>query len=430
MSVLSVTPEATAGIIEHRIVEQRTYKTPIAMSIAVFALALIYLLMPRHGIAQFQLAQSRDTFQIPMAQVPGMPFAWITLALATILVAIAFWLAYRFQKLPLWAIGIFALLALAGFLAWAAAGSIGFINVVGLLSGSIMVAIPLIFGALGGVIGERSGVVNIAIEAQLLMAAFTGAVTGSITGNAWVGLLAAMVAGLAVAALLGVFAIKYKVDQVIVGVVLNVLVAGITTFLWRAWLQTDSTALNRTDMIRFQSIRIPGLSSIPIIGPALFDQNIIVYLMYLAVAGVWFGLYRTKWGLRTRAVGEHPKAADTVGIKVQRTRWIAVLLAGAIVGIGGASYTLVTNSSFEREMTAGFGFIALAAVIFGNWNPVRASFAGLLFGFAINLRVALQAVGSPVPSQFMLMVPYVVTLIAVAGLVGRSRAPAAVGSAY
>jgi len=167
-----------------------------------------------------------------------------------------------------------------------------------------------------------------------------------------------------------------------------------------------------------------------VIGPALFRQTILVYVMYITVPIVWFALYRTRWGLRLRAVGEHPQAADTVGIKVERVRYRALAIAGAVVGIGGAYYTMVSVQSFGREMTAGAGYIALAAVIFGKWDPVRAALAALLFGAATNLQGTLSVVGAPVPSQFMLMLPYVVTILAVAGFVGRSRAPAADGTPY
>jgi simple sugar transport system permease protein len=325
---------------------------------------------------------------------------------------------------------IYALVALVGFLAWAGAGAPAAVNIISLFAGAVAIAIPLVFGALGGVIGEKAGVVNIAIEAQLLMAAFTAAVVGTLTGSAWAGVVAAMVAGFAVAALLGFFTIKYKVNQVVVGVVINVLVSGFTTFLFQQWLVPNVTTVNDTRAILFPSVAVPLLSEIPIIGPILFNQNVIAYIMYIAVAAVWFALYRTRWGLRLRAVGEHPKAADTMGVKVNGTRWRAILIAGAIVGIGGSYFTLVSSLRFNWEMTNGMGYIALAAVIFGNWNPLRASMAALLFGFAMNLNNALSLLATPVPSQFLLMLPYAVTLLAVAGLVGKSRAPAADGVPY
>ena len=182
--------------------------------------------------------------------------------------------------------------------------------------------------------------------------------------------------------------------------------------------------------VRFSRIEIPLLSDIPIIGPVLFNQTFIVYLMFITVAIVAWGLYRTKWGLRVRAVGEHPQAADTVGIKVNSTRFWNVLLAGAIAGIGGAYFTLVSVPQFGKDMTAGLGFIALAAVIFGRWDPIRATLAALLFGFATNLQNLLSILKTPIPGEFMLMLPYVVTLLAVAGFAGQIRGPAASGKPY
>ncbi|HKH07654.1 MAG TPA: ABC transporter permease, partial [Agromyces sp.] len=283
----------------------------------------------------------------------------------------------------------------------------------------------------------RAGVVNIAIEGQLLAGAFTAAIVASIvtssTGQGWLGLLAgtigAMVAGMLVGMVLAAFAIKYFVDQVIVGVVLNVLVIGLTSFFFSQVLAPNAAQLNNTAQ-RFERLPIPLLSEIPIIGPVLFRQTIIVYLMYIAVVVVYIGLFHTKWGLRVRAVGEHPQAADTVGINVNRTRFWNVALAGAIAGLGGTFFTIGSGIAFNKEMTAGAGFIALAAVIFGQWDPIKATLAALLFGFASNLQNTLSVIGSPVPSEFMLMLPYVVTIFAVAGFVGRSRAPAADGKPY
>ncbi|MCW2791305.1 MAG: beta-methylgalactoside transporter inner rane component, partial [Nocardioides sp.] len=327
---------------------------------------------------------------------------------------------------PMWLVIVYAVAWMVGFLTWAATG--GTIPVVGLLSGSLALAVPLVFGALGGVLGERSGVVNIAIDGQLLAGAFAAAMVGSALGSTWAGLVAAMVAGTLVALILGLFAITYLVDQVIVGVVLNVLVIGLTSFMFTQVLAPNAETLNSPP--RFTAVAIPVLGDIPLIGPIFFRQSAVVYLLYIAVAVVTWSLYRTRWGLRVRAVGEHPTAADTVGINVIRTRYRTILVAGAVAGMGGAFYTLVSVPQFNREMTGGAGYIALAAVIFGKWDPIRATLAALLFGFASNLQGVLSDIGSPVPSEFMLMLPYVVTIFAVAGLVGRSRPPAADGIPY
>ena len=386
---------------------------------------LLLLLAPREGDANFRFSAEGDWIRIPDVSVPGMTVAWVGAVVMIAVTVAAFLYIRRHRPAPLWLAVVFAVFALVGFLAWAGAGSPRDFSVVRLFSGAILLAVPLVFGALGGVIGERAGVVNIAIEAQLLASAFTAAIAASITDSPIVGLIAAILAGALVALVLGVFTITYRVEQVIVGVVLNVLVIGLTSFFYSQVLVPEAQTLNSTT--RFRPLAIPVLSEIPILGPAVFRQSVLVYLMYLVVPLVWFALFRTKWGLRVRAVGEHPKAADTVGIRVERTRYIAVLIAGAVVGLGGAYYTVVSVSSFGKEMTAGAGFIALAAVIFGKWDPLRATLAALLFGFASNLEGALSVVDAPVPSQFMLMLPYVVTLLAVAGLVGRSRAPAADG---
>ncbi|MFC4630462.1 ABC transporter permease [Promicromonospora alba] len=405
-----------------------TWKTA-GVLLAVTALyALLLVAVPRSGDTRFLLSQRSDAFQIPVIVLPSATLAWVCGAVMLAVTAFATVRTARGSRTPLWPVALFALAGLIGFLAWAGAGSPRDLSIVGLIGGAVLWSVPFVYGALGGVIGERAGVVNIAIEAQLLGAAFTAAVVSSITNSPLAGLVAAVLAGALVALVLGLFAITYHVNQVIVGVVLNVLVVGLTSFLYSQVLVPNAEQLNSTT--RFSAIPIPLLSDIPVLGPVLFRQPLLIYLMFLAVPAVWYALNRTRWGLRLRAVGEHPKAADTVGINVVRTRYNAVLVAGAVAGLGGAFYTTVNLSQFGENMTSGAGYIALAAVIFGKWDPVRAAFAGLLFGFASNLQNVLSVVGSPVPSQFMLMIPYVVTLLAVAGLVGRSRPPAASGEPY
>ena len=415
-----------SDIDQPRVVAVVSWKAPIIFGIFTVLFALLPLLVPRPGMTTFRLAEQNAAIAVPDVLLPATPTAWIAVVLLALCTGYAALTVRAHRRLPLWLIVVYVAVLLIGFLAWAGAGAT--LPMIGLLAGALALATPLIFGALGGVIGERAGVVNIAIEAQMLAGAFTAAIAGSLAGKPWAGLVAAMLAGVLVALVLGVFTITYYVDQVIVGVVLNVLVIGITTFLFRQVLAPNTEALNSPET--FAVVPIPLLSEIPLIGPILFQQSFIVYLMYAVVALVWFGLYRTRWGLRLRAVGEHPQAADTVGIKVAATRYRAVLLGGAVAGLGGAFYTLVSVPRFNQEMTAGAGFIALAAVIFGKWDPIRATLAALLFGFATNLQGVLSVIGSPVPSQFMLMLPYVVTIFAVAGLVGRSRPPAADGEPY
>ncbi|MBC7589550.1 MAG: ABC transporter permease [Salinibacterium sp.] len=404
----------------------KNWKPPIGLGAFAIVALLLFTIGAREGITTFRLSTDRDLIQLPVVSA--------NVAIVTIVVVILLFLAaafsamrsYQAKKSPLWLTALFAVLFLVAFLTWAAAGAT--IPVPGLLVGAVGLSAPLIFGALGGVISERVGVVNVAIEGQLLAGAFASAVVASITQQAVAGLFAAIIAGVLVSFVLATFSIKYIVDQVIVGVVLNVLVIGLTSFLFSKLLSPNAALLNSPP--RFPRLPIPLLSEIPILGPVLFRQTIILYIMYVAIAAVWFALFKTKWGLRLRAVGEHPQAADTVGINVNRTRFWNVSLAGAIAGLGGAYFTLGSVGAFNKEMTAGAGFIALAAVIFGRWDPIRATLAALLFGFASNLQSVLSIVGSPVPSQFMLMLPYLVTIFAVAGLVGQVRAPAASGKAY
>ena len=401
-------------------------KLPVALGVLTLLLAAILLGSPHSGKTTFQLSAESDFVTLPDIVVPSGPTAWLMVVICLALTAEAVRRLLTHQRQPGWIPIVFAIAWMAGFLSWAAVD--GRILMVSLFGGAVALAVPLVFGALGGVLGERAGVVNIAIEGQLLLGAFAAAIAASTTGSPWAGLVAAAVAGALVALVLGLFAITYFVDQVIVGVVLNVLVLGLTNFLFRQLLTPNAETLNSPD--RFQRLPIPILGEIPLIGPIFFRQTPLVYLLYIVVVVVAYALYRTRWGLRVRAVGEHPKAADTVGIKVNRTRYRTLLLAGAIAGAGGAYYSLVSVSQFNREMTGGAGFIALAAVIFGKWDPIRATLAALLFGFATNLQGVLSAIGSPVPSQFMLMLPYLVTIFAVAGLVGRSRPPAADGVPY
>ncbi|WP_406107193.1 ABC transporter permease [Micromonospora globbae] len=316
------------------------------------------------------------------------------------------------------------------FLCWqvsAAPAGQNFMPLVNIIRGTFILALPLIFGALAGVLCERSGVVNVAIEGQLLMGAFSGALFGSISGNVWVGLVAAAIGGAFISLLLAIFSIRYLVDQVVMGIVLNLLSVGVTGFLYERLMQTNTERYNSAP--RFSNWEIPLLKDIPVIGPALFRGNIFLYLGLLLVLVIHIALFRTRWGLRTRSVGEHPTAADTLGVRVLGLRYRNVLLAGVVAGIGGASYTLALYS-FTKNMIGGKGFIALAALIFGRWNPTGALLAALFFGFADQLATYLSTINSVIPSQFLAMLPYLATILAVAGLVGRVRAPAADGKPY
>jgi simple sugar transport system permease protein len=334
----------------------------------------------------------------------------------------------RFRQEKSLSIGsfLFGFGTIMAFLCWAAAGK--FIPFTGLLQGAIMLSVPLIFGSMSGLLCEKSGVINIAIEGQLLFAAFVSAVVASVTQNIIMGLVVAPLAGALVSLILAYFSIKYQVDQVILGFVINVLVLGLTGFFYTKLLIPNEETWNAGGS--FSTIPIPLLSKIPVIGPTLFNQTIIVYLMYAFVIFIQVALFKTRWGLRTRAIGELPIAADSVGIDVNKLRFKNVMFAGLVAGTGGAYFTVGAVGPFSKEMTAGAGFIALACLIFGKWTPKGAILAALFFGFANNLQGNLSIIGTAIPSEFMLMIPYVATIIAVSGVVGRVRAPAADGIPY
>jgi len=318
-----------------------------------------------------------------------------------------------------------------GFLCWAMSGRDGAsLDVVQLLRSTVFLATPLILGALAGVLGERSGIVNVAIEGQMLTGAFAGALIGSMAANLGAGVVGAVLAGAVVGWLLAVFAIKYQVNQVILGVVLNAAALGFTGWAYKALMQSDTERYNSPGVLT--PIAIPVLSDIPVVGPLLFDANVLVYVMYVVIVALQVVLFRTRWGLRTRAVGEHPKAAATVGIDVLRVRYVNVVVAGGIAGLAGAYLSIGTIGPFTENMSAGKGFIALAAVIFGRWSPRGALGASLLFGFfaALQTLVGLLPTPGAVPSSFLSMLPYLATILAVAGFVGRVRPPAASGEPY
>jgi general nucleoside transport system permease protein len=406
-----------------------TWKVPVLLAVLGVVAFIFFGVMGPNQTARFGISSSGDFFQLPAIEVPAFLGGIVLSVLMLGLAAYAVYLKTRNEASPGWLPIVFIVLFVAAFLIWVVGGArTPSISLAGLIAGSVTLAVPLVFGSLSGVLCERVGVVNIAIEGQLLGGAFTAAMVATLTKSPFVGLLAAAVAGAVVSMVLAVFSIKYLVNQIIVGVVLNVLVSGLTGFLFSTVMQANKAQFNSPG--RLPIIDIPVLSSIPVIGPILFKQSVVGYLMYIAVIVVWIGLFKTKWGLRVRAVGEHPQAADTMGIKVNATRFWNVTLGGAVAGIGGSFFTLVAIDSFTKEISGGRGFIALAALIFGRWNPIGAFFAALLFGFADNLQSIVTIIGTPVPSQFMAMLPYLVTVLAVAGLVGRSRPPAASGIPY
>ncbi|MDP9934665.1 simple sugar transport system permease protein [Paenarthrobacter nicotinovorans] len=404
-------------------------KVPVSLGVLALIALVFFGFLGSDKTAEMKISDTGDAVAVPALMIPGQVGGIVLGILLLAMAAYSIYVWTKGEKSPKWLPIAFAVVFVFALLVWIVAGARQpSISLAGLVAGSVTLAVPLVFGSLSGVLCERVGVVNIAIEGQLLGGAFTAALVATMTGSPYIGLIAAAAAGAVVSMVLAVFSIKYLVNQIIVGVVLNVLVSGLTGFLYGTLMVPNKEQFNTPG--RLDILPIPLLSDIPIIGPILFEQSIAGYLMYIAVAVVWFGLFKTRWGLRVRAVGEHPQAADTLGINVNATRFWNVTLGGAIAGIGGAVFTLVTIDSFTKDISGGRGFIALAALIFGRWNPIGAFLASLLFGFAYNLQSILGIIGTPVPSQFMAMLPYLVTIFAVAGLVGKSRPPAASGIPY
>ena len=322
--------------------------------------------------------------------------------------------------------GIVTFAFVAAFLIWATKGKS--LSLIGMLSSSLVRATPIALAALCGVISERAAVVNIGIEGIMLIAAQASVVSATLSGNMYIGLFVGIFAGALVGAFHAFLCIRFKVDQIVSGVAINIFATGATSFLSSKYLQHQGELLNNSGT--FPIIQIPLLSKIPILGPILFENNLIVYLMLLVVIVLHIVLFYTPWGLRTRAVGEHPKAADTLGINVFFVRYVNVIIGGMIAGLGGAYFTLGSVGRFDEVMTAGKGFIGLAAMIFGNWNPIGAFTSSLIFGFADSLQIKMQILSVPIPSSILAMAPYIVTMIVLTGVVGRAIPPAADGVAY
>jgi simple sugar transport system permease protein len=403
-------------------------KTPITLVAAALVVLFFFGFLGKAGDITFVWSEKREAIQLPPFVVNSMLFCTVVGALLLMIGLLSTALSIRKQKTPVWLIAIYALGAMMALLGWLATEAAQGVQMIFILGNTLVLAIPLIFGGMAGIMSERVGVVNIAIEGQLLTGAFVAAVVGTITGNLYVGMVAAMVAAGLLSMILASLAIKYLVEQIIIGVLLNVLVIGITNFLYSAWIDDDSINLNFPGT--FEKIAIPFLSEIPVLGQVLFNNRITVYLMFIMVPLLWYVLFRTKLGLRARAVGEHPLAADTVGINVAKTRFWWVTIGGSVAGLGGAALTLGNVGSFGREMSAGLGFIALAVVILGRWQPIYVTLGALLFGFTIILKVWANQVSPGIPVDFITMVPYLVTLVAVAGFAGKVKPPAASGQPY
>ncbi len=406
-----------------------SWKLPITFAIAT--LIAVFAALKSEGMAVFKFSLSRkDMIQVPEWHVSASLLCWILAACAALAFLWATWRTSRREKVGIIAAFVVAVAVVFSLLAWQGGGSAGQITLTATLAAALALSTPLIFGALAGVVSERSGVVNIAIEGQLLTGAFAGVVVASATGSVWVGFIAAPIAGALIGALLALFAVRYNVDHIIVGVVLNTFALGLTTFFFSTVL-SQKPELNSASM-NLENIKIPLLGDIPVIGPAFFNQTLLTYFMYIVIVVLTIYLFRSRWGLRLRACGEHPHAADTVGIKVRPIRFRASLISGALAGLGGAYFTIGANigHSFNNNMTDGNGYIALAAMILGKWHPVGAVGAAVMFGFAKAVAILMPSLNIDAPSNLINMIPYVVTVLAVAGFVGRSRPPASENVPY
>lgn len=419
MAVTEVSPGGIKAI-GHARRRQTLISGWLLLFLSVFV-AVVFA-VPVTGDASFRLAYPGDAFVIPNLVVPAAPYAYVVSALLAFFGIRQFLPgAARWSGLLL-GIGLF--LVVTAFLTWATADKS--FSLTGMLQATIVRAVPIALGGLAGVLCERVAVVNIAIEGMLLAGAFTGAVVGSTVGGAG-GLVAAVLVGGLFGLLLAALVVTYRVDQIIAGVAINLLVLGLTSYV-SSQVLTHYRDLNNAPV--FRSINIPFLSDLPLIGPVLFQQNIFVYGALIMVAVATYYLFHTRSGLRARAVGEHPEAADTLGINVYRLRYLNVTLGGMVAGFGGAWFTLGSVGRFDDNMTNGRGFIGLAAMIFGRWHPVGALMAALVFGFADSLQQKLAILRTPIPAEFLAMAPYIATIVLVAGLIGRARPPAADGKPY
>lgn len=398
----------------------------------IVAILLIWAVVTRvepDATSALNIPQPGGPIGQPLLRIP-LPTIVTVVVIQALLALSGVYVALR-QPLRWIAVYVSAVIGFAFFtiLLWAIAGSS--VDIVDVLARVVRLATPITLGALAGLICERSGVVNIGIEGTMLASACLGYIGAILSGSSWIGVLVAMLTGCLISALHAVLSVNFKVDQIISGTVINLLAVGATGYL-RGGFIINYEQRNGADITARQlgEIPIPLLSRIPILGPVLFDHAPITYIMLILVFAVNVLLFRTVWGLRTRAVGEQPKAADTVGIPVNKLRFWNVVASGLISGLAGAWFSLESTFRFDDVMTNGRGFIALAAMIFGKWTPLGAFGGALLFSSADALQIKIQGTNFGLPRQFLQMLPYIVTLIVLAGIIGRARPPAAVGKPY
>ncbi len=415
--------ETSAGLLR----ETKRRAQTMGIAFLVFALLAILLFIPGvsgEQVTTFALDLPRMTDVWPIGSI-RFNTAFGLYAMVLIMAVLGGVQLARGFKRAYMILGVVVTLFILTFLTWAARDAS--MNMTGMLQSTLLRAVPIVCAALSGVMCERCAIINIGIEGMMLSGAFMAALMGSVTQSAWGGLIAALLAGGLMGALLAVLAIKYKVNQIIAGTAINILATGLTSYFSSRYLQGSATLNNPPT---FPTISIPLLSRLPVLGPVFFNNTFPVYLTLILVVVIHVMLFHTRWGLRTIAVGEKPRAADTLGVNVFLIRYVNTILGGMVAGLGGAYLVLSSVPRFDELMTAGRGFIGLAAMIFGKWMPGGALGASLIFGFADSLQTNLAILRVPIPSQFLLMAPYLATMIVLAGVVGRANAPAADGVPY
>ena len=393
----------------------------------VLGIGIIAFLAPGTNglISTFELTSKRAgvTIEAPTLHLPTATTLYV---LGAILILAALLQILGVARNTTLMIVILAVVSVLALLVWASRDN--FLNLTGMLVSSLVRATPIALAALSGIYSERSGVVNIGIEGMMLVGAFTSVVFASVTGSMLFGVVGGIFAGMILALLHAVLSIRYRVDQIVSGTGVIILALGLTSFLQRAVLNLNPE-LNQPGPA-ISAFPIPVLWKIPVLGPLLFNQSPIIYLMIILLFVTHILMNYTRWGLRVRSVGEHPRAADTLGINVFRTRYMSVLLSGVMAGLSGAYMSIGAAGRFNEGMTAGKGFLGLAAMIFGNWNPGGAFLGSLIFGFFDSWQEKLSILQVGISTELLGMAPYLATMIVLAGIVGRARMPAADGQPY
>jgi ABC-type uncharacterized transport system permease subunit len=401
----------------------------LAVAIACLVLALLVAVLLTRGTAgeesTFALESQRGGITIPAPDIV-LPTSVSLYVLGGLVGLGGIWGLIRGYRRVTLVVVLASSAGIVSFLIWASRGKS--INLTGMLVSSLVRATPIALAALSGLWSERSGVVNIGIEGMMLFGAFASVVLASVSGSMLVGLLAGIAIGMLLGLLHAVLSIRFRIDQIISGTGIIILALGLTSYLQRAVLNLNPE-LNQPGPA-IGALGIPGLWRIPVLGPLLFNQSPIIYLLFVLLLLTQAIMYYTRPGLRIRAVGEHPRAADTLGVNVFRVRYLCVLISGAVAGLAGAYMSIGAAGRFNEGMTAGKGFLGLAAMIFGNWHPAGAFVGSLIFGFFDSWQEKLAILQVGVSADLLGMAPYLATMVVLAGIVGRARAPAADGQPY